>query len=388
MRRLCAFLTALAIFAAGLFGYARYVKANTKVPAEIFSGLTAHYSNLSMKTDEPSLIIENLNEDSIVIGGSSELSTDKLPTHPANLLGKNGYDMQTMIIGRGHYQSLMHAITIGAIERAMPNRKAVLIISAQWFTPAGIEASAFTGQFSPKMYELFMENPDLSDELKHQIAERTAQLYPAKGYAMGIYQAETGNGNPLFLLQASIDRWLAQLKFDDKVMRFNPGKPEVWSEPIEDTTKIDWAALVEQAEIDGAAACTNNDFGINNKYYDEYIASDLDSFKGYNAHIDYSESPEYGDLALYIKVCREAGIEPMIVLVPMNARWEDYAGFGKEKRDAYYDHVRAVCEDEGAVLADFSDKEDELYFLSDVMHLGWEGWVEILEVVSKYARKS
>ena len=384
MRRMLAFGVALVLFAACVWGYTAYVARNTKTAAATFSGLRAHYSNLRMKTDDPSRITESLNAQSMVIGGSSELATMHIDTHPINLLGKNGYDMQTMLIGTGHYQSLMHAITIGAIEQSMARRKAVLIISAQWFAPEGIDSGAFSGQFSKKMYELCMANPHLSDELKQRIARRTEALYPAKGYAWDAYLAQTGHGNPLFMMESGVDRFLAQLRFDTKMMSYKPPKDEGFLPPEKPVAGMDWAALEQSAQDAGALACTNNEFGISDAYYNEYIGEDVARFAGYNSDLDYSQSPEYDDLGLYLDVCSEAGIEPMIVLVPMNGAWEDYAGFPAARRAAYYEKVRGLCAEKGALLADFSGDEATPYFLSDVMHLGWKGWVKILEATAKF----
>lgn len=38
-------------------------------------------------------------------------------------------------------------------------------------------------------------------------------------------------------------------------------------------------------------------------------------------------------------------------------------------------------------LADFSDKEYEEYFLRDIMHLGWKGWVYLDEAVYQFYKQ-
>ena len=73
-------------------------------------------------------IAANLNEDTIVTFGSSELEHGKdTPYHPKNLFKGQKFNM--MLVGAGYYQSLSHAITLAAIEPEMENRKVVLIVA-------------------------------------------------------------------------------------------------------------------------------------------------------------------------------------------------------------------------------------------------------------------
>ena len=43
----------------------------------------------------------------------------------------------------------------------------------------------------------------------------------------------------------------------------------------------------------------------------------------------------------------------------------------------YYERIRQVAAQHGAKLADFSGHEYDPYFLYDVMHLGWKGWLHV-----------
>ena len=38
-------------------------------------------------------------------------------------------------------------------------------------------------------------------------------------------------------------------------------------------------------------------------------------------------------------------------------------------------------------MADFSNKEYEEYFLKDIMHLGWKGWVYLDDKVYQFYKK-
>ena len=150
---------------------------------------------------------------------------------------------------------------------------------------------------------------------------------------------------------------------------------------------IDFDALMEKAEQAGREECTNNSFGINNEYYNSYVKDNYESSKNSNINGSYTSSPEYGDLRLFLDVCKETGIDPLIVSVPCNGRWYDYTGFPKENRQQYYQNIRDICDEYDVELADFSYKEYELYFLKDVMHMGWKGWVYFDEAVYEFYKK-
>ena len=86
---------------------------------------------------------------------------------------------------------------------------------------------------------------------------------------------------------------------------------------------------------------------------------------------------EYADLACFLRVCREAGLEPLVTILPVHGAWYDREGVAHAERQAYYERIRGLCDDAGAAYADFSSCEYEKYFLCDTVHPGWRGWVRI-----------
>lgn len=115
-----------------------------------------------------------------------------------------------------------------------------------------------------------------------------------------------------------------------------------------------------------------------------YVRAAEEERRGSDTGGSYQVSPEYEDLRLFLDVCKETGTEPLIVSIPVNGRWYDWTGFPKEDREAYYENIRKICEEYQVEMADFSDKEYEEYFLKDIMHLGWKGWVYLDEAVYEF----
>ena len=89
---------------------------------------------------------------------------------------------------------------------------------------------------------------------------------------------------------------------------------------------------------------------------------------------------------MFLDVANAHDMEVLLISVPMNGIWYDYIGYDKSKRARYYDRVRSLAEEKGAKLADFAEREYEPYFLADVMHLGWKGWLDVTRSVVDFNR--
>lgn len=93
---------------------------------------------------------------------------------------------------------------------------------------------------------------------------------------------------------------------------------------------------------------------------------------------NFSEADdEYADFSCFLDVCREVGLEPLVVVLPVHGAWYDREGVPASERQAYYERIRSLCDEAGAAYADFSSCEYEKYFLCDTVHPGWRGWVRI-----------
>lgn len=84
--------------------------------------------------------------------------------------------MDPIYVGKAGYQSLTHAITLGAVGSQAANKKAVLIVSPQWFKENGVKSTAFEAAFSEEEYIALLENPDISQETKDYINGRLQNI--------------------------------------------------------------------------------------------------------------------------------------------------------------------------------------------------------------------
>ena len=105
-----------------------------------------------------------------------------------------------------------------------------------------------------------------------------------------------------------------------------------------------------------------------------------DSFKD----VDLVNSNEMKDYELFLKMCKQTGVKPYIVFMSTNGYYYDFTGLTKEKRDKFYDkliQLATMCDFD---YLDLRDHEYEPYFLKDVMHLGWKGWLYVDRKIAEY----
>ncbi len=111
----------------------------------------------------------------------------------------------------------------------------------------------------------------------------------------------------------------------------------------------EFAPLPQPDNLEQAAeaATSNNDFGMLNDYYTTNVGQRLDRLKDRDAKLSYAASEEYGDLRLLFEACRQKGIEPLFIHVPMHGQWSDYTGFSAERRQEYYETLSALSKKTG-----------------------------------------
>ncbi len=334
-------------------------------------------------------------EDGVIpVFGSSELSSGGGSSFPSQLFQEGNSDFNMILIGRGGTQSLLHAINLGAMADQIPDKKAVLILSPQWFTEEGAQPAGYSSLFSEGMFVEFLKNTSIPLELRTAVSQRIQsllvealpQLERVQQYDASILQQSL---NPVGKLgQAVYVGFLEQKEMFSLIWAARNLTVSHEGEPVK-AAEIDYDVLREAADREGEASCSGNDFYIKNDYYERLVEkpSDLDWYRGTWSDLSYAVSPEYEDLALFLEVCKATGITPLIVSVPVHGYWYDQRSFPKEGREAYYENIRELCEKYDAALADFSDKEYEPFFLRDIMHVGWKGWAYIDEAVYQFYKQ-
>lgn len=344
-------------------------------------------------------------ENNILLLGSSELSASDNIGYPPVLFNYGNSNFNMVMSGSGYVQSLLQAIKLGAYEPLMKNRKVVLILSPQWFTTLQAQGDKFDSKWLTPVWTEFINNKNISYNLKNKIKSRAYKLskdggdvqnaiseteIPQDSHAIAKSKKSISTqSKKIFSVNWAsnrLDRIRRNIAFSKQIKesRREYDKSLKSNKKIVKVEKINFKTLMKRAEEQGKLECTNNDFGIYDEYFDTYVKSALAERKNSEKEMSYSESDEYYDLKLFLEVAEEANLKVMLVSMPVNGRWSDYTGFLKKHREDYYKKIRKIAKQYKVEIADFSDKEYELYFLRDIMHCGWKGWVYIDEAVYKF----
>lgn len=357
-------------------------------PSKILEGMISDKQVESAKTEMNQLVFQGsymqsrmLQDDHMMpIYGSSELVRFD-PFHPYNYTKATDTPYETYMLGRGGTQSITHFLNIAEQQENLEVKKVIFIISPQWFVKEGMDETHFSPNYSMlQAYDLAF-NKTMDTELKHKGMERllTFDTVSRDPVLRTIYKYEISNHEEYKILGkvakgiGSITRALQHKK--DLYYSLFIGIKE--TNLKENPSLITDKSIEEQilAAEEYGAMRVNNEFGIDSKYYTKKIEPKLEELKGYKQDEAYTSSPEYDDLKLVMEAFEDAGAKPLFVSIPLNGKWYDYAEFDLEERQAYYDKMNDFLVDSGQSFIDFSNHEDDPYFLTDTLHIGWKGWV-------------
>ncbi len=124
-----------------------------------------------------------------------------------------------------------------------------------------------------------------------------------------------------------------------------------------------------QADASGDEACTTNDYGVYDAYWEKNSGYDVERGQNFSEADD-----EYADFSCFLQVCREVGSSRSWSSCRCTAPGTIARTSPPSERQAYYERVRGIADAAGAAYADFSNCEYEKYFLCDTVHPGWRGW--------------
>ncbi|MHB8073887.1 D-alanyl-lipoteichoic acid biosynthesis protein DltD [Desulfosporosinus fructosivorans] len=333
--------------------------------------------------------------DILPVYGSSEFSAIS-EFHPSRIFNGKPTGFIPFLVGRGGTQDLIQALNMAALGGSLKDKKVAVIVSAQWFTPEGITPVYFNQNFSPLHAYRMIFNSSLSGQTKTRLIERLLAFPDSFKEqptlkALLIQQAVPGQKRNLqninLELKGRVEMAALEVIDAAKTIRYSR-----LLSPADITTNAtisakelpSWLKLKDMAIIQGKAASQNNQFDIMDTYYSEYVLPNLASNRASASNAALYPSPEYQDLELLLQILQEGKAKPMFIIVPVNGAWYDYTGFPVKERNAYYARIEKMVRDKGFQVANFGDHEHDPYFLQDIMHLGWKGWVYVDEALDQF----
>ena len=340
---------------------------------------SVRYSTAFEKYKSKDIILENITSKTLVLLGSSELTTTiNEEYHPKKIF--NYEDFNIMQIGVGNSQNIIHAATIGSIGNDIRNNEIVMIQSIQWFdNKNGILKDAFLSRISNEHVYNTIANDKISKETKEKFINRVIELSSTNKVLNKKYRSykkyfveEQGNFITGEFLK--LDNYFYKLK--NKYEFFKNKGRENYPLSGKKTPDYNWKELDEKVTEQAKERTNNNDYQIDNTYYDKYIKTKYDQLKNSSKNTKYDESKEYDDLDILLSIVKDLNLNMKFAILPANGKWSDYTGIDSEKRQVAYNNLKEIAKKNNIEVMDYSSKEYEEYYMYDAMHLGWRGWID------------
>lgn len=320
--------------------------------------------------------------------GSSEwLRFDAL--HPAVLAEKYDRNYRPYFIGQRGAASLNQYLGMQQMLPELKNGTAVYVLSPQWFTKKGYNSAAFQQFFSNDQLSSFL-NQNETDENSEYAAKRILEMKPE--IAMKSQLTKVAKGQELNAFDKTYVQFLTELNkredalfspfaapnnanYDKKVLPYLKELPDEFS----------YEALDQVAVRDAEEHTKSNSFGIDDRFYKKRLSKKIGKLKGFQEHLSYEVSQEYGDLQLVLNQFAKLKTNVIFVIPPVNSKWMAYTGLNQEMYDATVLKIRYQLESQGFTnIADFSKDGDQAYFMQDTIHMGWKGWVAFDKAVDPF----
>lgn len=391
MKKLIYFIIPLVVGGIFLFGLNKFLDSKIDYMLEE-KDLKPIMNNSLSNIKDKGVIANNhfLQKKDIMMLGSSELghSTKQHPTYYFNTnRSKNG----VITIGRAYTQNLQDTTILGSFDPSIKDKKVVLLVSMQWFMDKeGVTSHHYQTRFSPTQFYAFLNNPDISKENKIKFANRASKLligseeYKSEAVYAKLYSSDTFVSKVEKVLLAPYFEFREDtVKLKEKGMLYErlvnlpdkkalaPGKP------------INWNKEMDQAIVDAKKRVGKNNLCIDKIYYKKNFGKNLDKVRGKYKDVNLVDSKEFDDYQLTLDVCNDLGIKPVIVLIPGMDKFYNVTGISKDERYEFYNKAGNLAKQHGFDIIDLRSKENEKYYLRDVMHLGTKGWVDVCEKLFK-----
>ncbi|KRM71555.1 D-alanyl-lipoteichoic acid biosynthesis protein DltD [Lacticaseibacillus brantae] len=322
--------------------------------------------------------------------GSSELSRmDSF--HPSVLAQKYHRNYTPFLMGTAGTQSLTHFFSMNALQH-MTGKKAVVVVSPQWFVKKGVRKSMFDYFYSPSQVAYFL------DHAKNNTADRYAAArlldFPSSESDGTVEDAlkNVALGKPMTDFQKTYVQKIKTTLLDHQDALFS----QLFMQSNEGT--LDKAAAVLPKTYDvknldalatqiGAKETNGNSFEIKNSFYNERVKRIEKNLKNSQVNFNYVESPEFSDFQLLLNTFAKKKMEVLFVIPPINQRWAEYTGLDLNMIEAFTRKVEYQLRSQGFNhVLDLTQDGGEQYFMEDTIHIGWRGWLKMDQSVQPFLK--
>ena len=324
--------------------------------------------------------------------GSSELSRLD-PLHPSIIAQKYRRNYRPFLLGGPGSQSLAHFLEMQGTAKQLKGKKAVVIVSPQWFTKKGQNPDAFALYYSPLQACNFLLGIKKDTVTNRYAAKRFLQMPEVKGVIkLGMKRIARGQkltGFQRFYLENqrrmlnNEDKFFSTFQLRDRIKKINKQ-----AKLLPNTYSV--KALDEVASQQAALNTNSNNFGINNRFFKKRLNKRLlAKLKDSQRHFNYTKSVEYSDFELMLHQFAKQHTNVLFIIPPINEKWSNYTGLSQTMYQKAVSKIKYQLASQGFDnVTDLSKRGGEKYFMEDTIHLGWRGWVAVDKAVKPFMAQS
>lgn len=337
--------------------------------------------------------------DLLPVYGSSDVNTSHR-FHASALFRDYPHGFTIFPVGTSGSASLNWLQALAAAGPAVQGERFAVLVPLRAFLSRDGDAAAYAGTFSRQHAYATIFTAPLSPELRTAIARRllahpkTLAGDPLLAFAVRQLASGTTSGRlaywasvPLGRLVSAIlalqDRWqtIALVRAQRDLV-----------DPARRPAPLDWDALAAEAAADARARAANNRFGFDGAFWDRHapaLTRQANAFDAGTVRRAAAESVEWTDLGLLLRTIRELGGRPLLLALPLNPEWYDYAGVPPDVRAAIAARLAASAAAHGVPLVDFGPRAaDPLFSADPAPHLSAVGWIEVNRALDAFVKGS
>jgi D-alanine transfer protein len=264
-----------------------------------------------------------------------------------------------------------------AKKQQVKDAKIIIILSPGWFeskVSLGTSSTAFLEYNS----ERFLRNwvNDESDEANYA-RKRMAGFFPeinSPGLNLHAHFFQhIGTKSPLHYAAAmpfcELNKLMGIEKKDKNIFK-NPPLNDLLLKPIA------WDSLFNASAQETLANSSNNEFGINNDYFNSYIGNN----RGNIQSVPLSLNTELSDFLALLKFIRKNNIDAAFVISPLNALYYKNLKKLDPVIDILVKEINGNGKEKSFPLLNLFNSNPSTYnkeILTDVMHLSNHGWYKV-----------
>ena len=326
---------------------------------------------------------DDLENGKIVVFGSSELSIGNPKYLPQNFFN-NDLNIPLRVQGNEGHQTfaILSQLATYDNDTLKENARIVILVSPSWFTGTndnGTKISKFLEFMYPGMMNKLYFQSSVDDSFKILINNYVKKNLnyikdPSYIYKFSFNELEE---DETFL--DKISKKAIMGIFDDKGM-----KPQTITY---ENPNIDYEKLKTEAKQTSSLTSTNNSYGISDNYFTKYVEPSIK-----NGDFPYTiivpqeldKNQEYQDFLSLLELLKDYKIKPLFIAQDLNP----YVFVkNRETMNSIMSTIKLKVEEKGYEYFDmwsYSIKDYELGSLTDIVHPGEVGWVEINQKIIEY----